>query len=212
MDFITRIFRTKPTINTVDEFWTWFQRKERRFLKIVREQVRIEECFFDLLSPVLNQLNSEAFFLLNDEDEGIIELIFTADDIINNASFIEGLVDSAPALEQWKFIAFQPALDIEKSALEIAGFHFNKDTISFYQTSTRKSSENVYTIVYSDYDKNNENIIQRGVYSFLQAYVGELVFNTKIARIKVVGSADIAHQPFPIECLKDAIHWKGTEI
>jgi len=79
----------------------------------------------------------------------------------------------------------------------------------FLHSNIRFNNIHVYNIcVYN----NNVNIIQRGVYSFLQAYVGELVFNTKIARIKVVGSADIEHQPFPIECLKDAIHWKGTEI
>lgn len=211
MNRLKNIFRKTTSVKTTEDFWMWFLRKERLFAKSVQDKIGIEEYFFDVLTPVLNQLNCEVLYLLNEEEEGI-ELIFTADDILKNTSFIQDLVVSAPHIEGWRFTAFISAVDIESAALEIDGYTFSKDTICFYSTATRKCCENSYTIVYSQFDKSNLNIIRRGVFSFLEAYLGELIFINEVDSIKIVGWEDLECHPFAIENIKEAVHWKSAEL
>ena len=109
MNFLNNFFRKKDEVNSYETFWNWFQANEQKFFDTVKNQHNIENNFFDKLSPQLNKIKSDLFFLTGMADDNTVELIFTPDGIIKNIFFVEELVAAAPTLSNWKFTALKPA-------------------------------------------------------------------------------------------------------
>jgi hypothetical protein len=133
MSFLTSILNKKDEpIRTNNDFWTWFQKNEKTFFKVIEKHDNIEKDFFDKISPKLNELKEGFFYLTGMLDDKTVELILTADGTIKNIVFVEELVASAPQIPGWKFTASKPALNIENVQIDMHGLTFDKDTLSFY--------------------------------------------------------------------------------
>ena len=108
-----KVFSNKGVERPYHEFWNWFCQNEKSFHNVVKGQGNIEKNFFDKLSPKLNELKEDFFFVTGMLDDDSAELIVTADGTIKNIVFVEELIDAAPAIEGWKFTALKPPLDIK---------------------------------------------------------------------------------------------------
>ncbi|WPU98581.1 DUF695 domain-containing protein [Mucilaginibacter sp. cycad4] len=214
MDFLKNIFRKKETpISTYQEFWDWFINHEKVFFNTVKGRQNIDKDFFEKLSPKLNELKNGIFYLTGMLNDNTADLILTPDGNINNIAFVEELVGAAPRLANWKFTALKPASDIKNTYIEMGGYRFDDQNISFYSNdNTTYPDEIDITVVHNDLNEQNRNEIINGVYIFIDNFIGELNFITTIDEITVVGRDDAKSELVPISKLKDFLTWRQAEF
>jgi hypothetical protein len=140
-------------------------------------------------------------------------LIITADGDVKNIVFVEELVQAAPALEGWKFTALKPAMDIDNLGINLGGFEFTADKLSFYPNQVIGCPDEIdITVVHEDYNQENDSAITNGVYIFLDNYLGELEFACNVDNLQVAAVAEINTELIPISKLKDYLNWRQKEF
>ncbi len=214
MRFLSQFFGGREgEIQNYADFWSWFQKKEKAFFKAVQQHTKIEEDFFDHLSPKLDQLQEGFFFLTGMYDERTVELVLTPDGNIKNIIFVEELIAAAPAIPGWKFTALKPAVDIEGLSISMSGHEFDKEKLFFFSNEHAEYPDEIdITLVHQDYTAENEKTITNGSYIFLDNFLGELDFVTKIDSIDVQGPTGDHPTLVPIGKLKDFLRWRQKEF
>lgn len=196
------------------DFWDWFLTMEKKFYNVVKKggQDSIEKDFFDVITPVLNQIKDGYYFLTGMADEHTAELIITVDGEITNIVFAEELVELAPKLDHWKFTALKPSMDIQKVRVNMGDYEFSKDNISFYSNELEDFRDEI-DLVFVYHDKvENKDAVTTGVCIFLDNFLGELNFATQIDTFTVIGIDQAQKELVPIEKLQDFLLWREREF
>lgn len=214
MSILKKLFSPKEKrIESYKDFWNWFEANEKEFFNVVKNNENIEKGFFKKLSPKLGELKEGIFYLTGMLDENTAELILTPDGIIKNIVFVEELVNAAPNIQGWTFTALKPPSDIRNIRLEMAGYTFGNDTLSFYSNDhTAYPDEINLTIVHKDFNQQNESAITNGTLIFLDNYIGELNSVTNLDNVTVIGKENAERELVPIEKLKDFLQWREKEF
>lgn len=214
MNFLKNIFAKKDNpIKSTEDFWNWFQKNEKTFFNVVKEGGNIEKDFFDKLSPKLKELKDGLFYLAGMYADKTAELVITPEGAIKNIAFVERLIESAPKIAGWKFTALKPALDITDVGIEMAGYKFGKENMSFYSNENSNYPDEIdITIVHNDLNDENKSTIINGTYIFLDNYLGELNFVTTIDNLTVVCKREAAKELVPMEKLKAFLIWRQKEF
>ena len=214
MSFLKNIFSKKDKpLKGNDDFWCWFQKNERAFFNVVKQEGNIEEGFFSKLSPKLEELREGYFYLTGMYDDNTVELVITVDGTVKNIVFVEELISSAPTITGWKFTALKPALNIENVNIEMEGYNFNKNNLNFYADHSSEYPDEIdITIVHNDFNEDNETTITNGSYIFLDNYLGELDFVGAIDNVTITGKEEGQSELIPIEKLKDFLIWRQKEF
>ena len=214
MSFLKNIFGNKDLpIKTYNDFWIWFQKNERAFYGIIKSGKNPEKDFFNKLSSILDELKGGFNYLAGMYDENTAELVFTPDGIINNIVFVEELVKSAPTIPNWKFTALKPALDIENVTIDMAGYRFDSENLSFYENTHPGYPDEIdIVIAHTDYKEEDKSTIISGTFIFLDNYLGELNAVTTIDNVKVIPKEQAEKDLIPIGKLKDYLIWREKEF
>lgn len=214
MSFLKNISKTKDEpIKSYADFWTWFQKNEKDFFNVVKYHKDIEKGFFNRLSPKLGELKDGYFYLTGMYDDNTVELVLTADGSIKNIVFIEELVDASPKMPGWRFTALKPALDIKDVAIEMGGYTFNSENLSFYANDLPGYPDEIdVTIVYNDLTEENKDQILNGTYIFLDNYLGELDFLNTIDNLTTTSKKEAQKELISIDKLKDFVAWRQKEF
>lgn len=214
MSFLKNIFAKKDEpIKSYSDFWNWFQNNEKTFFNIVKENNNIEDEFFDKLSRKLEELKDGYFYLTGMYDDNTVELIFTADSNIKNIVFVEELIENAPKIIGWKFTALKPALDIENLGINMGGYKFDSDNLSFYSNDyTDYPDEIDIAVIHDDQTEENKEEIGNGIYIFLDNYLGEIDFINNIDNLQIINKHEAQKELVPISKLKDFLIWRQKEF
>ncbi len=214
MSLIQKIFGKRDTpIKTYEDFWNWFVKHERTFYRAVNSGKNIEKVFFDRMSPKLSELKDGFFFLTGMYDDDTVELVFTPDGNIKNIVFIEELVQAAPIIKGWKFSPLKSSIDIDQLGIRMENYVFGKDNLAFYPNELVEFPDEIdITVVYQDFQFEDESTIINGTYIFLDNYLGELRFMTAIDRVNVIGPEAAEKELIPIHKLKDFLIWREKEF
>jgi hypothetical protein len=214
MSIFKKLFGTKEEpIKTYNDFWRWFLEHERGFFKAVKNHKNIEAAFFDKLSPKLNELKEGFFFLTGMIDDNTVELILTPDGNVSNIVFVEELVNAAPHVPGWTFTSLKPPLDIKNVRIDMAGYTYDSDTLSFYSNDLKEYPDEIdITIVHQHYNERDKSSITNGTYIFLDNFIGELNSVTTIDNVKVIGKEQAEKELIPIEKLKAFLIWRQKEF
>ena len=214
MGIFKNLLGTKETpIKSNEDFWDWFQNNEKDFFKVIKNQGNIERDFFNKLSPKLNQLRDGFWFLAGMFDNNTAELVLTADGVYKNIVFVEELVQSAPHIDNWKFTALKPALEINDVYISMGDLKFSKENLSFYSNDNSYLPDEIeITVAHADYKEDIKEPITSGVYIFLDNYLGELNSVTTIDSMKIIGQDMAEKELIPIEKLKDYLIWRQKEF
>jgi len=214
MSFLKNIFSKKEApIETYQDFWKWFQKNEKTFLKVVKDENNIEENFFNKLSDKLNEVKDGIYYLTGMYDDKTAELIITADGNLNNIVFVEEIINAAPVINNWKLIAHKPALDINDVSIRMDGFIFSAENLNFYSDDDSEYPDEIdITIVHDDYSDENSDTIKRGTFIFLDNYLGELNYATTVDATSVVGKKEAKKELIPIDKLKSYLIWREKEF
>lgn len=212
MNFLKNIFNKKEeVINSYETFWKWFQENELKFFETVKNQRNIEKDFFDKLSPQLDKVKSEIYFLTGMADDNTVELIFTPDGIIKNIVFVEEFVATAPKLSNWKFTALKPATG--NMGLHMGNYTFAEENLSFYPIVHKNYPDEIdIVIAFDQYKEEDNGQIVNGIYIFLDNYLGELNTVTIIDNLTVIAKDNAEQELIPMEKLKDYLIWREKEF
>ena len=64
MDFLSKILGKKESpITSYNDFWDWFLKHEKEFFRVIQNGDNIEQGFFKKLSPKLDEIHDEIYFL-----------------------------------------------------------------------------------------------------------------------------------------------------
>ena len=214
MRFLKNLFGKKEqSIRSYEDFWAWFQTNEQKFYAIVKKGKNPEKDFFDKLSPKLEELKDGFFYMSGMLDDNTAELVLTPDGMIKNIVFVEELVEAAPPILNWKFTALKPALDIENVRIDMAGYSFDSENLSFYSIDNSNYPDEVdIVIVHNDYNEEDKSTITNGTYIFLDNYLGELNAVTTIDSLKVIPKEKAEKELIPIAKLKNYLIWREKEF
>lgn len=214
MSFLKNLFKKKEDpIASYADFWAWFAKHEKTFLKAVKKGSSINEDFFEALSTKLAELKDGYFYLTGMLNDDTAELVFTADGAIANIVFVEELVKAAPTLPGWNFVALKPPVDIQNMSISMDGYTFGNETLWFYSNDNPAYPDEIdITIVHRDYKEEDKQSILGGTYIFIDNFVGELNSVTTIDNLVVIGKADATKELVPIEKLKDFLLWREKEF
>lgn len=195
------------------EFWNWFAENSNSFYQAIKMHEGIEENFFDKLTPKLNEVRENIYFLTGMMNETNAELIFTPDGVIKNIAFVEDLVSVAPEIPNWKFTALKPETNIENIGIQMDDLVFNSETVSFYPNEHAEYPDEIdITIVHKNFSEENKEAITNGVYIFIDNYLGELNSVTTIDNMNVIGENDAKKETISIAKLKDYLIWREKEF
>ncbi len=214
MNFFKNLFgkKTDP-IKSNEDFWAWFEKNEKIFFEVVKNNSNIEKGFLNKISPKLDELKDGFYYLCGMYNSDTVELILTADGNTKNIVFIEELISHSPNLERWRFTALKPATDIKNISIEMAGYQFNSENINFYSNEFTDFPDEIdITIVHNDLTENNRSEVGNGTYIFLDNYLGELDFLNNIDNLTIVGKQEAQKELIPIEKLKDFLTWRQKEF
>jgi len=214
MGFLNKIFGKKEQqIQGYGDFWEWFKNNEQVFYNVVKSGKDIETDFFDRMSPKLKEVKDGIFFLTGMCDEHTAELIFTPDGYIKNIVFVEELANQAPALQNWKFTALKPAMDIKNVSIRMGDYTFDSEHLSFYPIEHENYPDEVdIVVIHENLNEENKALITNGVYIFLDNYLGELNSLTEIDNLTVISKDQVQQELIPIGKLKDYLIWREKEF
>ncbi|OOG18505.1 DUF695 domain-containing protein [Sphingobacterium sp. CZ-UAM] len=215
MGFLNNIFRKKENRkDSIQDFWNWFEKNEQTFFQIVKNGDHIDQNFFSKLSPKIDALRKDLYFLTGMCNDDTAELIITPDGVVKNIAFVETLINAAPALPNWKFTALKPAVkDMEKFKITMYGFSFDINDMSFYPIEHQYRPDEVdIVIVHPKYTEEDKANIAHGVEIFLDNYIGELNSIITIDNLNVTSSNQAAGELIPLIKLKDYLIWREKEF
>lgn len=214
MNFFKKFFKTPDTTPiTHADFWVWFVSNQASFYKLVKAQSNIKNGFFDKLSPMLDRVHDDIYYLTGMYSNDVVELVLTAEGVVKNFVFIEELVDAAPSLPNWKFTALKPALDIKNVNIQMNGFEFSGNNISFYDATHPDYPDEIsIDIVYHDYSEEDKNLSHHGIHIFLDNYLGEVSYASLIDSVKIISKEEATKELVPISKLKEYLNWRQKEF
>lgn len=214
MSFWKSLFNTKKeAIHSYTDFWKWFEQHEKKFYKVLKNDGDVHNVFFNKLAPKLNELKDGFWYVAGMYDDDTAELILTADGIIKNIAFVEELVAAAPTMNHWKITALKQSSDMGKYSIEMDGYKFNNDKISFYSNDHPQMPDEIdITITHEDFSEANEKTMSNGVYLTLDNSLGELNAVTTIDNILIINPKDATQDLIPLKKLKDFLIWREKEF
>lgn len=213
MGLFSGIFgRKSPGRLSHEAFWQWFMTQEQRFHAVVRSNGDMDRDFFSVMSPQLDLVRPGFLCLAGMVDEQTAELILTPDGNIPNIVFTEELVAAAPSIPGWKFTALKPAMYPTPIGIEMHGFTFDTESLFFCERLDPAYPDDIdLVIIHPQWNAQNREVIEQGVFIFLDNYLGELHFMTTIDNLSV-GGPETEGERVPIAKLMDYLVWREKEF
>ncbi len=179
----------------------------------MKRQDNIDKFFFSKLSPKLQQLNEDFYFVAGMFDDNTAELIISAEGYVKTFVFAEELVAAAPSIKGWRFTALKPPCDLENMQIKMDGYEFDENKISFFSNEHAEYPDEIdITLVHQDYTEENKDIISSGTLIYLDNAMGELNTATLIDAVNITGPYAENKDLIPIKKLKNFLLWREKEF
>ncbi len=197
-----------------ENFWSWFEANEKTFHTVLKDRNDVEKNFLRHVLARIDMIHPGLFALAGMADEHTAELIITADGKIQNFVFVEELIATAPALNGWKFTSLKQPHSIEDVTITMEGYTFNQDNLFFYSNDQPGFPDQIdISVVYPPFAEEDRQVIIKGIFLFLEIFLGELHLATTIDRIQIAGKEENENTVLtPISKLKDYILWRQKEF
>lgn len=215
MNFLKKLLGTKDAVPVTDHasFWNWFVLHEQAFYRSVKNNDDVDVTFLEKLMPKLQQINEQFYCLTGMYDDDIAELIITAEGDVKTFVFVEELIAAAPPVKDWRFTVLKPPNGLNEMTIEMDGYTFSKDKISFYSTAHADYPDEIdLTLVHADFNEDDKTTVINGTLIYLDNSLGELNAATLIDTIQVAGPATATGDLIGIEKLEEFLLWREKEF
>ena len=182
----------------IESFWNWFKENNHKylFLSDISEDEK-ENLMDDFLSHLHEYCDDLYFEIGGHPDDEDVELIITAEGVIEHFDKVELLIDSAPKIKNWNLIKFkQPHGPGFVTTYE--GTKFDPDKIIFIPLENKKKPDLVgIQVCYPELTEENRNKYSNATYIVLDALIGEKSVACDIDFLEVINTpADISEFDF----------------
>ena len=167
-------------------FWEWFQQHNLEYLILNRVGVDTKEQMLGVLMEQLHKYCDSLYFEIGGNLEGRQELIITAEG--NTAYFdkVETLIEAAPSIKNWDFIAFIPPRKIDfKMEYEDVELKPNELWFEPLEHPDRPSAIGI-KICLSNFEMvKDREWLQPAIYKVLDYILGEKSFALDIEHVAI---------------------------
>jgi len=171
---------------TAQEFWNWFEKNNAQYLFLNVVDGQEKERLMDELLDVLHEYCSELFFEIGGFPEDRQELIVTAQGDIDYFDNVEELINQAPKIKNWTFIAFKPAMGFEFK-LKYKEITFDPGKMWFIPLESEGNPKHLgIRIGFSDFDESQKGDFLHGTFLLLDNALGEKRAVSDIHYLEVV--------------------------
>ena len=160
-------------MDTISQFWKWFQDNNKAYLFLDDVDEEVKE---DLLNDLLEQLHKycdQIYFEIGGDPDEDQELIITAEGYEKYFGKVEELINAAPQISNWTFIAFKPPIPGHfKSKWD--DLELNTEEMWFLPLINEENNDLGIRVCLKNYDliKDNE-ILTTLLYKMLDTILGE---------------------------------------
>lgn len=190
---------------TAESFWELFLRNERRLWKLRSGDDSILDDFHAALASYSDRLSLE----VSDEENGMRELIVSADGDSSLFRRVDELVAVAPKLPRWHVIALKPprGFDFE---FQSGDLHLSPRELVFEPLLSEANPDalGVRVLVPRDASANDEEILE-AVRQVISIGLGERVATSAIKHIEIAPEADNEADFIPLLDLDRYIKWRA---
>ena len=200
-------------MDTSSQFWIWFKdnNKAYTFLNSVDEDVK-EKLLNDFLKQ-LHKYCDKIFFEIGGSPDEDQELIITAEGNKDYFDQVEHLINTAPSIDRWTFIAFKrPIPGHFKSKWD--DLELNTEDMSFEPLSNEENSDIGVRIYLKNHDLIKDNaILSTLLYKMLDTILGEKSFALNIDYVDTALQPDDPEEEglYPILELPEYIEWHKSQ-
>jgi hypothetical protein len=170
------------------EFWEWFKVNNSAYLFINEIEDKAEkQRLLDNFMKHLHKYCDKLYFQIGGDREDDQELIITAEGNSDYFNTVEELIDNAPSIPNWKFIAFlQPNFN-EDFHINYEGVVLASNEMYFLPLDHEDSPSLIgFRIGIKNYDQLKDNKwLQATVYKIIDTLVGEKAFALDIDYIEI---------------------------
>ena len=197
----------------IQEFWDWFEKHHEGYNSFNKRYTFNREEAEALLSELTDALHrySKGLFVELSNDDAKQELIITAQG--NREFFADAiaLVEHAPSIGSWKFIALKPAIGLDFN-FKMAEVTINPDEILFMPLEAQEYPDDVairlYHKDYTTQEGATRNAVIVGLYAALNMSLGEVATTLDFNYIDFDNMPHPKEQTFPFSELKDYVAYK----
>ena len=160
----------------IKEFWDWFTKQQSTLRKIT-------DGDYDLIDSILIELRKiQTGLAVEFEKNGnVIIMTISADGVEDNFEIVKEIVNNAPSINNWDFVAFRqrvPREKIESITITVKGITLDPKTLWFRALG---ENENIYVQIFCDFlTEDNRKDIGYGCLMLLDNLIGEDDCVTKV--------------------------------
>jgi hypothetical protein len=178
-------------INKEKKFWNWFKKNNAKFLFLNEVDDEIKEKHMDDFITQLHKYNEGLYFLIGGHpDDKKVELVITAEGIVEYFSAVEKLVEAAPELERWSIIAFKPPEGAD-FITEIGNRIFDPNEITFIPLETKQDPKAVgIQVCFPEFSDEEKDLFIQGTYLMIDSIIGEKSVAQDIDYLTVIKTPD----------------------
>ncbi len=179
-------------MDKVNQFWQWFQEHNEQLVALGelddKEHAQLENDLQYQLTKYCDGLSYE----IGDATANGRTLTFTAEGDTDLFRYVVELVDNAPDLDWWEFVAFKQPMGTELK-VRFDRYLFDTRKIYFQQLECEEEPEMLGLRIAVEGSKPDDEDFQVGVYVTLEALMGEFDCATLIGYMETVPVPD---EPF----------------
>jgi len=200
-------------VQKIQEFWEWFEKNHESYNgfneKYTLNPKEAEELLASL-TEALHNYSKGLFVELSNDDEKQ-ELIITAQG--NKEFFADAiaLVEDAPSIGSWKFIALKPAIGLDFN-FQMGEVTINPDDLLFMPLEAEEYPNDIAVRLYhKDYTQEEgatRNAVIVGLYAALNMYLGEVATALDFDYIDFDDMPHPKEQTFAFSELKEYVAYK----
>ncbi|MDQ6904050.1 MAG: hypothetical protein M3139_13695 [Bacteroidota bacterium] len=167
-------------MDTISQFWKWFQDNNKAYLLLNDVEGDVKEGLLNDFEEQLHNYCDQIYFEIGGEPDEDQELIITAEGDQIYFGKVEELINAAPQISGWKFIAFKPSIPGHfKSMWD--DLELNTEEMWFLPLVNEKNNDLGIRIRLKNHDliKDNE-ILTTLLYKMLDTILGEKAFSLNI--------------------------------
>ncbi|MBP5678121.1 MAG: hypothetical protein J6W88_06465 [Bacteroidales bacterium] len=192
----------------VEKFWQWFQDHNEQLIALGDLDDKNREQLLNALQYQLTKYCDGLSFDMGDATANGRTLTFTAEGDTDLFRYLVDLVDNAPDLDWWEFVAFKQPMGTELK-VRFDKYLFDTRKMYFQQLECEEEPEMLgLRIAVPDSSRDDEDY-QVGVYVTVEALIGEFDCATLIGYMETV---PVPEEPFkagfkPLDDLPKFVEW-----
>lgn len=196
-------------MNNITRFWNWFTDHNEQLVALGDLDPKQRDQLLQALQNQLTQYCDGLTFLLGEATPNGRTLTFTAEGDTDLFRYVVELVDAAPDLDWWEFVSFRQPLGTQLK-VRFEKYLFDTQQMHFMQLECEEEPDLLgLRIAVQGGERSDDEDFQVGVYSVVEALIGEFDCATLIGYMETVA---LPAEPFkagfqPLDNLPQFVDW-----